>query len=148
MTLFWWLTRFLPRATQISKPVENCRSPWEETDKRGLLSRGNNEMRRNNEFFAIHVEKQPGWLRQQDCLNINWWHGPDLRTHFHLSDYFLCLLFNPAQAWGIFIPTTAWGGGADSIPPPATSKSNGRIEPREAAFESFPRDLPKAYLRF
>ena len=33
-------------------------------------------------------------------------------------------------------------------PPPAVSKTNGRIVPREAEFESFLRDLTKAYLRF
>ena len=39
------------------------------------------------------------------------------------------------------------GIGSD-LPPPAISRANGRIEPREAAFESSLRDLPKAYLRF
>ena len=40
------------------------------------------------------------------------------------------------------------GGGSDPTPPIAISRSNGRIEPREAAFESSPRDPFNAYLRF
>ena len=40
------------------------------------------------------------------------------------------------------------GIGSDPSPPPAISRANGRIEPREEAFESSLRDLPKAYLRF
>ena len=39
-----------------------------------------------------------------------------------------------------------WGGGGYA-PPPIISKTDGRIEPREA-FDNSPRDLPKAYLRF
>ena len=45
---------------------------------------------------------------------------------------------------GVKFRTTAWGG--DS--PNAISRTNGRIEPREAAFESSLRVLPKACLRF
>ena len=33
-------------------------------------------------------------------------------------------------------------------PTPVISRTNGRIEPREAAFERSLRDLPKALLRF
>ena len=33
-------------------------------------------------------------------------------------------------------------------PPPAISKTSGRIEPPEAVFKSSPQDLPEAYLDF
>ena len=39
-------------------------------------------------------------------------------------------------------------GGGGWIRPPAISRTNSRIEPREEAFESSLQDLPKAYLRF
>ena len=55
------------------------------------------------------------------------------------------LCFTPAPP-GLFPhPRPTEGLGSD--PPPAISRTNGRIEPREALFESSPRDLPRAYLR-
>ena len=58
---------------------------------------------------------------------------------------------NPA-AWAISVPTTArgqgGGGNGTDLHPTAISRTNGRIEPREAVFESSPRDLSKAYLKF
>ena len=39
-------------------------------------------------------------------------------------------------------------GESDQTPPAAISRTNGRIEPHEAAFESSPLDIPRKYLRF
>ena len=55
---------------------------------------------------------------------------------------------NPAPP-GLFPyprPPGVKGGGGD-LHPTAISGTNGRIKPREAVFESSPRDLSKAYLK-
>ena len=41
-----------------------------------------------------------------------------------------------------------YGGSWVRPPPPCYLDNHGRIEPRQATFESSPQDLPKAYLRF
>ena len=54
----------------------------------------------------------------------------------------------PPGAWAISVGTTTWGERGFGYDPPAISRTNSRIKPHEAVFESSPRDLSKAYLRF
>ena len=50
---------------------------------------------------------------------------------------------------GLFqYPPPPGGGGVGSAPPPANWTTNGRIELREAVFQSFPWDLSIVYLKF
>ena len=48
---------------------------------------------------------------------------------------------------GLFPYPRPQGGGGLIRPRSAISRTNGRIEPREAVFESSPQDLPKAHFR-
>ena len=49
----------------------------------------------------------------------------------------------PHPAWAVSVPTTAWGGGGVGSVPPAISKTDGRRETDEAAFERSRRDASK-----
>ena len=52
---------------------------------------------------------------------------------------------SPVTAWATGAPLSAWrGGGSDHAPPPAISRTVGRKESCEAAFESSPQDAPES----